>query len=83
MRLNPGERVIDRSEGSDVESQVDAAPSYEDGEGIVVRPGQRVSHKKFGRGTVVSLEPGAEPRVVARFPGHGPKLILAKFLDFD
>src|SRR6478735_7016400 len=83
MRLNPGERVIDRSEGSDVESHVDAAPSYEDGEGIVVRPGQRVSHKKFGRGTVVSLEPGAEPRVVARFTGHGPKLILAKFLDFD
>jgi DNA helicase-2/ATP-dependent DNA helicase PcrA len=83
MTLNPGERMIDRSEASDMTSEADAIPNYEDGEGIVVRPGQRVSHKKFGRGTVVSLEPGAEPRVVARFPGHGPKLILAKYLDFE
>jgi len=83
MKLNPGDRVIDRSESSDVGGDVDALPNYEDGEGIVVRPGQRVTHKKFGRGTVVSLEPGIEPRVVARFPGHGPKLILAKYLDFE
>jgi len=83
MTLKPGERMIDRSESSDLGVDVDAMPNYEDGEGLVVRPGQRVSHKKFGRGTVVSLEPGAEPRVVARFPGHGPKLILAKYLDFE
>jgi DNA helicase-2/ATP-dependent DNA helicase PcrA len=83
MRLSPGERVIDRSEASDPGVDAEPTPNYEEGESIVVRPGQRVSHKKFGRGTVVSLEPGVEPRVVARFPGHGPKLILAKYLDFE
>jgi len=83
MKLEPGQRMVDRSEGSDLGGEVDSAPSYEEGEGIVVRPGQRVTHKKFGRGTVESLEPGAEPRVVVRFPGHGPKLILAKYLDFE
>ncbi len=57
--------------------------SYDETEAVVVRPGQRVRHKKFGRGIVERVEAGAKPTVVARFPGYGPKRILAEFLEFE
>jgi len=60
-----------------------AQESYDDVEPVIVRPGQRVSHKKFGRGVVERVETGAKPTVVARFPGYGPKRIVAEFLDFE
>lgn len=58
-------------------------PSYDEGEAVIVRPGQRVRHKKFGKGIVERVESGVPPMVVARFPGYGPKKIVARFLEFD
>ncbi len=54
-----------------------------DQEGIVVVPGQHVRHKKFGKGIVERVETGAQPTVVARFPGYGPKRIVAEYLEFE
>jgi hypothetical protein len=53
------------------------------GETIVVRPGARVRHAKFGRGVVERVEGGSSPSIVARFPGYGSKRILAQFLEFE
>ncbi len=86
MKLSPGERFVDRTELDDTGAgdAVDAIdPSYTDREPIEVRPGQRVFHKKFGRGVVERLVPGDEPRIIARFAGHGPKQLLARFLQFE
>lgn len=58
-------------------------PVYDDSEAVVVRPGQRVHHKKFGRGVVERVESGAKPTVVARFAGYGPKRIVAEYLEFE
>jgi DNA helicase-2/ATP-dependent DNA helicase PcrA len=57
--------------------------SYDDAEPVIVRPGQKVRHKKFGRGIVERVEAGDKPTVVARFPGYGPKRIVAEFLEFE
>jgi hypothetical protein len=78
----PGERFVDPDTFGDTAHDA-LDPVYEDQEPIEVRPGQRVRHKKFGQGVIERLEPGAEPRVLARFPGYGPKLLLARFLEFD
>ncbi len=83
LQLKPGERFVEREEGSD-EAHVDADFDVSDGrEPIVVRPGQKVRHKKFGRGIVERVESGTTPTVVARFPGYGPKRIVAEFLEFE
>jgi DNA helicase-2/ATP-dependent DNA helicase PcrA len=76
LRLAPGERVVDREAFDDV-------PQDGHGEDVIVRPGDRVRHAKFGRGVVERVEAGAAPSVVARFPGYGSKRILAQFLDFE
>ncbi len=57
--------------------------SYDEQEAVVVRPGQRVKHKKFGQGIVERVEAGEKPTVVARFPGYGPKRIVAQYLEFE
>ena len=57
--------------------------SYDEGEATIVRPGQRVTHKKFGRGIVERVEGGEPPTVVAKFPGYGPKRIVADYLEFE
>jgi DNA helicase II / ATP-dependent DNA helicase PcrA len=57
--------------------------SYDETESVIVRPGQKVRHKKFGKGVVERVESGATPTVVARFPGYGPKRIIAEFLEFE
>lgn len=57
--------------------------SYDDADPVIVRPGQKVRHKKFGRGIVERVEAGDKPTVVARFPGYGPKRIIAEFLEFE
>ncbi len=57
--------------------------SYDEAESVIVRPGQKVKHKKFGRGVVERVETGVKPTVVARFPGYGPKRIIAEFLEFE
>lgn len=57
--------------------------SYDDAEPVIVRAGQKVRHKKFGRGIIERVEAGAKPTVVARFPGYGPKRIIAEFLEFE
>src|SRR5690606_29123434 len=57
--------------------------SYDETDSVIVRPGQRVRHKKFGKGVVERVEAGATPTIVARFPGYGPKRIIAEFLEFE
>src|SRR5690606_40063453 len=47
---------------------------YDETDSVIVRPGQRVRHKKFGKGVVERVETGSTPTVVARFPGYGPKI---------
>lgn len=83
LQLRPGERLIDRDLGDDTTAQdaYDAAP--DDREPLVVRPGQKATHKKFGEGVVERIEGGAEPTLVVRFPGYGAKRILAQYLNFE
>jgi len=68
----PGERFVDADVFDDVPS---------DEAGVRLRPGMRVSHKRFGRGIVEQVEPGENPKVTARFPRFGTKQILAEFLQ--
>ncbi len=84
LRLAPGERVVDHDVFDDVPSHDDTYhqdTSHQ--EDVVVRPGSRVRHKKFGKGVVERVEGGSPPSVVARFPGYGQKRILAQFLEFE
>jgi hypothetical protein len=84
LRLAPGERVVDHDAFDDVPSHDESY--HQDSshqEDIVVRPGSRVRHKKFGKGVVERVESGSPPSVVARFPGYGSKKILAQFLEFE
>jgi DNA helicase-2/ATP-dependent DNA helicase PcrA len=77
-----GSRTVDRDAFDDsVGSDFADGPSYER-EPVVVRAGQKVKHKSFGMGVVERLESGSKPMVVARFPGHGVKRIVADFLEF-
>ena len=72
-RPRPGERVVDRDAFDDIPPDMD---------GVVLRPGDRVRHRRFGQGIVESVETGGTPTVVARFPGVGSKRILAEYLEF-
>src|SRR5450755_763376 len=72
VSLPVGTRVVER-EAED--SQV--------GEGVEVRPGSRVRHKKFGEGVVERVDFGSAPTVVAKFKEHGTRRIHAKFLEYE
>src|SRR5450755_1801859 len=72
VSLPVGTRVVER-EAED--SQV--------GEGVEVRPGSRVRHKKFGEGVVERVDFGSAPTVVAKFKEHGTRRISAKFLEYE
>ncbi len=76
-------RHIDSDAFDDLPADDFADPSYDAEEEHVVRPGQKVSHKKFGVGRVERVESGTPPTVVVRFAGYGPKRIVATFLQFD
>jgi DNA helicase-2/ATP-dependent DNA helicase PcrA len=67
----PGERFVDREFFDDAGGDVEGAP---------MRRGARVVHSRFGEGEVRRVESGAEPTVIAFFPGWGEKKILARFL---
>lgn len=67
--VSPGERYVER------DAPVDA------GEAIQLARGRKVSHPRFGQGTVEGIEPSTSPPVVVVFfPGWGKKRILATFL---
>ncbi len=51
-------------------------------ESISVQPGQTVRHPKFGQGRVISVHPGATPKVEVEFPAFGRKRILLSYLEF-
>ncbi len=70
----PGERFVDREFFDDRSSGGDMDA------GGPLRRGSRVAHTRFGEGEVRRVEMGAEPTVVAFFPGWGEKKILARFL---
>lgn len=70
--MKPGERFVDR-EISD--------HSASDEPGTVVRPGDYVLHKRFGKGVVERVELGVAPSIVARFPGFGVRKVLAQYLS--
>jgi DNA helicase-2/ATP-dependent DNA helicase PcrA len=52
-----------------------------DTEGGDVRRGGVVRHKRFGEGAVLDVVEGAEPKVVAQFPGWGTMTILRRYLE--
>jgi DNA helicase II / ATP-dependent DNA helicase PcrA len=70
----PGQRIVERDE------QVDHFGGDDD---ALPRPGGLVMHPKYGRGRVVRVEPGPEPKIIARFQHVGEKTIVARFLDWD
>ncbi|MBN2342167.1 MAG: UvrD-helicase domain-containing protein [Deltaproteobacteria bacterium] len=45
-------------------------------------PGQDVSHPRFGKGKILGVHPGANPKADIQFPGFGRKTILLKYLEF-
>lgn len=65
----PGERYVERD--ADVST----------GEGIEIRRGSKVSHQRFGVGTVQSVDGGSDPSVTVMFPAWGPKKVLVRFLQ--
>ncbi|HEX4337187.1 MAG TPA: UvrD-helicase domain-containing protein [Polyangiaceae bacterium] len=72
--LAPGQRIVDYDAFDD---------SHGDEEGVQVRPGSHVFHKRFGKGVVSSVEAGAPPTIVAHFPGFGSRKVRADFLSFE
>jgi DNA helicase-2/ATP-dependent DNA helicase PcrA len=46
-----------------------------------VRRGTRVKHARFGVGTVIGVEPGADPAATVNFPAWGQKKVLLRFLQ--
>ncbi len=70
-RLERGERVVDTDAFDDLPAD----------SSVRMRPGDRVFHRRFGRGVVERVEHGVAPAVVARFPGFGSKKILAEYLE--
>ena len=68
----PGERYVDRDAFDDLPPDEDA---------VMVRPGDEVVHRRFGKGVVERVEEGAAPTIVARFPGFGSRKILAQYLE--
>ena len=77
------DRHVDMDAFDDLSPEEFDVADYSDGEPLVVRPGQKVTHKKFGAGRIERVESGNPPTVVVRFAGYGPKRIVATFLDFD
>jgi hypothetical protein len=69
----PGERVVDYDAFDDVPND----------DAVRFRIGARVFHKRFGKGVVRRVEPGAPPVVEAHFPGFGPRKVRADFLTFE
>jgi DNA helicase-2/ATP-dependent DNA helicase PcrA len=72
MPLQPGQRFVDRDAFDDLPPD---EPS------VSLQAGDRVIHPRFGEGVVERIEPGGKPIVVATFPGHGKKRIVADYLQ--
>jgi DNA helicase II / ATP-dependent DNA helicase PcrA len=69
-KLRPGERTVDREAFADEPQRLP-------------RPGDRVTHAKYGTGVVERVDLGMEPKVVAHFATWGKRTILARFLETD
>jgi DNA helicase-2/ATP-dependent DNA helicase PcrA len=69
--LAPGTRVVERDE----------EPPPDDEGGVELRPGDRVRHRRYGRGVVEKVEGGTPPIVVARFGPHGSRRIVSSYLE--
>ncbi len=67
-RVPSGDSYVDSSEVSDVD-------------GVVLRAGMRVRHKKFGIGEVFDVGDGIPPRVTVIFPGWGKKTLVSNYLE--
>jgi hypothetical protein len=83
IEVKPQGRHVDLDAFDDIPPDDLGVSDYVDDDAVVVRPGQKVSHKKFGAGRVERVESGTPPTVVVRFAGYGPKRIVATFLQFD
>jgi hypothetical protein len=46
------------------------------------RMGDRVFHRRYGRGVVERVELGEPVKITARFPGFGSRKVLAQYLRF-
>ena len=67
-RVPSGDSYVDSNEVSDVD-------------GVVLRAGMRVRHKKFGIGEVYDVGDGIPPRVTVIFPGWGKKTLVSNYLE--
>jgi DNA helicase-2/ATP-dependent DNA helicase PcrA len=75
----PGERYVERDEHA--HHDFDEHDGHRDEGGCDLRRGDRVRHKRFGVGRVLSIEEGAEPKILAEFSGFGEVTILRRFLE--
>ena len=50
-------------------------------QGVEIRKGSKVMHKRFGKGIVESVENDGNVTVVARFRGFGTRKVLAQYLS--
>jgi len=50
---------------------------------LSVMPGQEVGHPRYGRGKVLGIHPGANPKADILFPAFGRKTILVKYLELE
>ena len=66
-----------KESGTWVDRSFDQRPAEE-----AIRPGAKVRHARYGIGEIVSVQPGARPKVTVAFPGYGRKTIIADFLEF-
>jgi DNA helicase II / ATP-dependent DNA helicase PcrA len=64
----PGDSHIDVSEGAAAD-------------GVALRQGMRVRHRKFGVGQVRSVTPGSPAQVTVSFPGWGEKTLVSSYLE--
>jgi hypothetical protein len=44
--------------------------------------GDKVFHRRYGRGVVERVELGEPVKITARFPGFGSRKVLAQYLRF-
>ncbi len=70
----PGERFVELDD--DVSRHDDDSPSSSSA--------RFVRHKRFGRGRVLEVvDDGADPKIVAEFPGWGRMTVLQRFLEIE
>ena len=48
-----------------------------------IKEGLRISHNRFGQGTVISIDTASDPKIMVKFNLVGIKTLLLKFAKFE